>query len=161
MNLKSIFFTPDKILRKQLRLELRNQGHHNTGALEASFTSEVTQNGDVVKLEGYALDYGGILNDGTRPEKASMSQFPFVKNFFLSKGVPDKKAGAYAAMTIKKWMQEGMSTKASARFSKTGKRLGFIGIVEENIGEKLDSAVFHELDKIINEEFYKSKSETI
>lgn len=160
-DLRKIFFTPDKILRKELQKELREQGHHNTGALEQSFTSNVAIEGDKVILSGYALNYGGILNDGTRPEKASMKQFHFVKEFFLSKGYNEKKAGAYAAMTINKWMKEGMSTKASRRFSKNGRRSRFIDQVAEDVDKRLDESVFHEIDKIVNSEYSKQKNEMI
>lgn len=160
-DLRKIFFTPNKILRKELQKELRQQGHYNTGKLESSFTSQITQSSDKVKLEGFALDYAQILNDGTRPAKASFAQFPFVVEFFTSKGYSEAKAKQYAAMTINRWMKEGMSTKASARFSKNGKRLNFIGLVNELIDTRINDAVFKEMDKIVEEKYREQKSEII
>lgn len=160
-DLRKIFFTPDKILRKELQKELRQQGHYNTGKLEGSFTSKITQSSDKVKLVGLALDYAQILNDGTRPAKASFAQFPFVVEFFESKGYSEAKAKQYTAMTINRWMKEGMSTKASARFSKNGKRLNFIGLVNELINTRINDSVFKEMDKIVEEKYREQKSEII
>lgn len=158
---RNIFKRAAKLLDENLKKELRQQGHFNTGALELSITSKITVNGSDTKLEGQAADYAGILNDGTRPEKASMAQFPFLKEFFISKGVEPKKAGAYAAMTIHRWQKEGMSTKASVRFSKNGKRLKFIELVAELIDSKLDKVVTDDIDKVVDKEYKKQKSETI
>ena len=156
-DLRYIFKRADKLMQEGLKKELRAQGHFNSGSLESSFVSNITVTAESVVLTGSAFDYAGILSDGTRPEKASMKQFHFVKQFFLSKGVDDKKAGAFAAMTIRKWMKEGMSTKASVRFSKNGKRLNFINIVNKSVGPKVDKVVLADVDKEVKKEFNKTK----
>lgn len=160
-DLRNIYKRGGARLMQELKRELRAQGHHNTGALEASFASNVTVSGDEVQLTGRAIDYAGILSDGTRPEKASMKQFHFVKEFFLSKGVEPKKAGAYAAMTIRKWMREGMSTRASVRFSKNGRRLNFIGFVREKKMDAVNRLVLKDIDIEVQRVFNKTKSKTI
>ena len=160
-DISKIFFTPSKNLTKQLKKELRDQGHHHTGELERSFSTKVTVTKNDVRCEGSILEYGQILNDGTRPEKASMKQFWFVKEFFISKGYSDKIAGAYSAMTINKWIKEGMSTKASVRFSHNGRRTNFIKQVDDTYSDKLNEVVLKEIDKVINLEYNKQKSETI
>lgn len=160
-DLRNIYKRGGAKLTQLLKDELRAQGHHNTGKLEASFASNVTVSGDEVQLSGRAIDYAGILSDGTRPEKASMKQFHFVKEFFMSKGYEEKKAGAYAAMTIKKWMREGMSTKASVRFSKNGRRLNFIGFVREKKMAAVNKLVLKDIDIEIQKTFNKTKSKTI
>lgn len=160
-NIKNIHAKPIFALVKALKKELRDQGHYNTGQLDASFASETTLNGDEIRTVGTILEYGGILSDGTRPERASMKQFYFVKQYFISKGIADKLAGSYAAATIKKWMVEGMSTKKSARFSRNGRRLNFIGVVDQIIDEEFKKLIFVAVDDVVNEQFNKTKSETI
>lgn len=158
---RNIFTSANKLLTDALKKELRQQGHFNTGALESSFFSNVTVSSESVKVEGYANNYAHILDDGVAPEKASMKQFYFVKQFFISKGYDEKKAGTLAAMTIRKWMTEGMSTKASIRFSKNGRRLKFIELVAKLVDEKLDKKILNEVDKIMEKTYRKQKSETI
>lgn len=160
-NLRSLFTEPNRFLQKALRKELRDQGHRNTGALESSFTSEVVTNGEDVTLQGYALNYADILNEGVKPERASFKQFPFMVRYFLSKGYDERTAKGYAAATIKKWQEEGMSTKASLRFSKNGKRLNFIGLVKELISQDIDNMIVKAADDIVMEEVNKQKSEVI
>lgn len=160
-DLRNIYKRGGPRLMQELKKELRAQGHFNTGKLESSFSSNVKVTGDEVQLTGLAIDYAGILSDGTRPEKASMKQFHFVKEFFMSKGVGEKKAGAYAAMTIRKWMREGMSTKASVRFSKNGRRLNFIGFVREKKMKVVNDLVLKDIDIEVQKVFNKTKSKTI
>lgn len=151
----------DTEVSKQYKIELRKQGHHNTGALEASFTSEITENNMDVHVVGKAFSYANILNEGVRKDRASFKQFYFVKEFFLTKGYEKEDAAKYAAMTIHRWMKGGMSTAASSRFSETGERNKFIQAVEKRISSKMDEMVHNGVDKVINTEINKQKSETI
>lgn len=148
-------------MRKRMRMELRAQGHHNTGELEKSFVSEVIIEGEVVRVIGKAQGYFEYLNTGTRPEKASFKQFPFLVDFIKSKGKDEKTAKQLAAMTINRWKVEGMSTVASARFSKNGRRRGFIKAVMDEHEKNMDHDVTKEIDKVFNKEFFNKKTEVL
>lgn len=148
-------------MRKRMRMELRAQGHHNTSELEKSFISEIVVNGEEIKVIGKAMGYFEYLNTGTRPEKASFKQFPFLVNFFQSKGKDEDTAKRLAAMTINRWKVEGMSTAASVRFSKNGRRRGFIKAVMDEHEKNMDQDVTKEIDKLFNKEFFNKKQETL
>lgn len=159
--LRTILSQADKQIKAEFKKELREQGHYNTGALESSFISEITDNNGDFHLTGQALSYANILDEGVRPERASMKQFYFVKEFFISKGYDERNAGQFAAMTINRWMKEGMSTQASSRFSSSGRRKHFIKAVEKKMYRKIDQLITKAVDEAVEEEFNKQKSEII
>lgn len=157
MTIEELLYKCDKLLSEGTKIELRAQGHYNTGALDQSIKGTV--NGD--HLEGEANYYAAILNAGYGPEKASMAQWPFLYKFFISKGHTEKDAGAFAAMTINKWKREGMPTAASAAYSENGKRTNFIAAVKKIMNTAVHQTINKEIDKIINDKFHETKNETI
>lgn len=157
MKLDELFNKVDAIISEQLKIELRAQGHYNTGALDQSIGGEVKGN----TLEGHANYYAAILHHGFGPEKASMKQFPFLVRYFESKGRETKEAKQLAAMTINAWKRDGMPTSGSYAYSETGERLKFIAIVKKVINTKVDRTMSDGLDKIVNQKFHETKSETI
>ena len=81
MTLDELLHKVDGIVSEELKVELRAQGHYNTGALDQSIEGVIKGN----SLQGYANYYAAILHHGFGPEKASMKQYPFLKNYFLTK----------------------------------------------------------------------------
>lgn len=151
-----------------LRKEIVAQGHHLTGALEASLDSEIKKAGKADVMQGLAVGYAKFINEGVRPESASMKQFPFLVEFFNQKGYPEYSSNpgtltsrALAAMTIKKWMKEGMSTQASKRFSSTGARQNFVENAFAGNESKIDEYMGNSFDFMVNEEYRKEKNEVI
>jgi hypothetical protein len=157
MTLTELLHKVDGIISQELKLELRAQGHYNTGALDQSI--EGTVNGN--SLEGHANYYAAILHHGFGPEKASMKQFPFLVRYFESKGRDEATAKQLAAMTINAWKRDGMPSGGSYAYSETGARTQVIAIVNKAIQGKVNSTMSAGLDKIVNQTFNETKSETI
>lgn len=151
----------DAIILPQIIDELRAQGHYNTGKLEESLESEIVVKNQDGSLEGSALYYALILHHGFGPEKASFKQFPFLVEYFESKGKSEKEAKQYAAMTIRKWMKEGMPTAHSYSYSSNGERLNVISLVKKAVNGKINFAMSKGIDQIVNQKFHETKSETI
>lgn len=158
---KKIFAGADKLLKKAIKKELRDQGHKNTGQLEKSIISTIKVESGEAVLEGTSLYYAQFINEGVKAESISFKQFPFIVEYFRSKGYDEKQSKQYAGATIKKWMKEGMPASGSMRFSKNGRRLNFMGYVEQETEVQLDATVQEGLDNLINEVYLKAKSETI
>jgi hypothetical protein len=157
MTLNELLNKVDGIISEELKVELRAQGHYNTGALDQSIEGTVTSN----SLEGHANYYAAILNTGFGPEKASMKQFPFLVRYFESKGRDEKTAKQLAAMTINAWKRDGMPSSGGFAYSETGQRTKFIQIVHKAINGKVNTTMSNGLDKIVNETFHQTQSETV
>lgn len=151
----------DVIIATQLVDELRAQGHYNTGALEESIEGKISTKKGAHVLEGSAAYYAMILHHGFGPEKASWKQFPFLVEYFRTKGFAEKEAKGIAAATIRTWMREGMPSSGSYAYSSNGRRLEVIAIVKKAINGKVNFEVKKGLDQIINQKFHETKSETI
>jgi hypothetical protein len=158
---RDILFKGRKLLDDSIKKESREQGHYLTGGLERSLTATVTESADVTVLEGEVAFYANILNEGVRPEKASMKQFPFLVKYWMLRGLDEKAAGGAAAATVKKWMKEGMPTKASSRFSKTGQRKEMLTRAIGKVSKRVDTVIMGDLSKEVDKEFLKTKSETV
>lgn len=173
MTVKEIYQGAENLINAFLREEFIAQGHTLTGAAEASLAMEYTKEGKSEVMTGTMLEYTKYVRDGVPAKSASMKQFPFLVDYFKLRGYPSTKDGGFtpgpdvvsaealAAMTIKKWMKEGMSTEASKRFSKTGSRQHFVNEAFVSGGPKLDKYMTSSLDSMVNQEYLKEKSETI
>ncbi len=151
----------DNIIASEVIDELRAQGHYNTGKLEESIEGKVKTSKGSHILEGTAAYYALILHHGFGPEKASWKQFPFLIEYFKSKGHAEKDAKGIAAATIRTWMREGMPSSGSYAYSSNGRRLEVIAYVKKAINGKVNFEVKKGLDKIINQKFHETKSETV
>lgn len=157
MNLSKTLNKADSLIKRNLRKELKAQGHHLSGKLEESIHGIVTED----TLQGFALHYEKYLNKGVPAKSVSFKQYPFVVNYFKARGYSEDDSKQYAAMTINKWMKEGMPTNASIRFSSSGTRLDFISIVDKAINNEVNKIMTEGIDKIVNKKFHETKSETI
>jgi hypothetical protein len=155
MTLTEIFFHLGIQINKLIKKEHTDQGHYLTGTLENSLQIEILGN----TLTGLAISYAKIVNEGLSRDKISMKMLPKMEAYFRLRGLPDNEAKKAAFFTIQKWGQEGMSTEASSRFSKTGERQHFIERALEN--PKVDNLMFFNLDKAFDQEYSKTKSEII
>jgi len=155
------------LINQELRKEMVAQGHHLTGAMEDSLDSEISKKAKADILEGFAVYYAQFVNDGFPARSASMKQFPFLLEYFIKRGFPvassggNTTAGQMAAMTIKKWMKEGMPTQSSKAFSRTGSRTQMIENAFVGAENKIDEYMTNGFDFVVEERFQKEKSETI
>ena len=163
-----IYNGAERFINEIIRKEMVAQGHHLTGAMEESLEGEITKAGKAEALEGFAVKYTQYVNDGVKAESASMRQFPFLVEYFNQRGYPEYSSNsstltsrALAAMTIKKWMKEGMSTQASKRFSSTGSRQNMVENAIKGSEVKIDEYMNNSFDFLIDEEYKKEKSEVV
>jgi hypothetical protein len=149
--------------------EWRLQGHELTGSAVKQMETLVRMEINTLIIEGFVPDYMAINNSGVTaaripytpnsgrpPSKYISGLIDYVKKRM---GKSDKEAKGIAFAIASKHKKEGMPTKTSARFSKTGKRTGFI----EQALDK-NSAKFIELIEVsvaatvevLVESYYKS-----
>lgn len=121
-----------QVITKAVKLELQLQGHRLTGALENSIEDRVRATLTGVRIEIEAERYARFVNRGV-----PASRIPFggrrarrskyiegLKRFArLRFGVTQAEALRIAFAIARKHKKEGMPTKNSRRFSKTGKRI--------------------------------------
>lgn len=166
MNTKSLLAKVNTLLEKAFKNELKQQGHSNTGALENSINGVVTE----TELAGTIFDYGHILNEGTNPNRIPFASGSGAKSskyidgltaFFLSKGLGLKEAKSAAFATAKVQKKEGMSTSASKRFSKNGKRQDFINDVMEQKDTQINTVMTEGMDAIFDSYYNQQKTEEI
>ena len=98
------------------------RGHKLTGKGYESFRPQFNDEVILCFMEHYMV----IVEDGFPKKSASFKQFPFVLEYWKKRGLSGNDAKGAAAATIHKWMKEGMSTKASSRYSKDSKRNNYI-----------------------------------
>jgi len=132
-----------KTLQSGFRNEQEKQGHKLTGKLGDSIEYEISQDGKDVKATMYAEDYGVYVELGV-----SASKIPFsgtggggtskyiegLISFWELRGLSGREAIGAAFATAHVHAREGMPSNASARFSSTGERTGFVrAVVEKNL----------------------------
>jgi len=156
---KEILNKTARLLNKALILELSDQGHTLTGALERSINSayRVIEKSKETELTGYALEYAQSLESG----EGKLPTVAELFKYFKLRGLNDTEATRAAILTFRKQAKEGMPTEGSKRFSKTGERKHFITRAWNSNERKVDSLIDAGMDSIFNEQFNKQKSETI
>lgn len=138
--------------RVQVADELRNQGHRLTGKLERSMRTEVNVKGNKILAILYLEEYYIFLEYEMRPGRTpyrrgsgagSSKVVQELIKAFTRYGASDPKAAAFA--TLNKWAKEGRPTRASYRFSRNGRRTGFLSFTikqfEKGLPERL-GAIF-------------------
>ena len=160
-----------KILDANLMKEWTRQGHHLTGAAEQSVHGLVIAIGNSVILSGTAAGYVSIVDAGVRPDRipyggqsASGGTSKYITglvNYWKLRGLGEKEAIRAAFATAKKQKEEGMSTKASAKYSQTGQRQRFLEVVDKVIHEGIDELIRDGLDEIVDRKYHETKSTTI
>ena len=150
-------------------LEWRAQGHELSGSAVKQMETMVKFEINTLVIEGFVPDYMAINNEGV-----SSNKIPYYPNSGrkTSKyidglidyakrrmGKSDKEAKSVAFAIASKHKREGMPTKASARFSSTGKRTGFIEIALEKNSQKfielIEASIRFSVEATI-ESYYKS-----
>lgn len=155
-----------KVLNTELRNILKAKGHFNTGQLEGSIKSTITND----NLSGEMFDYGHIVDDGTpaaripfRPGSGAKSSkyIDALIIYFRGKGLNEKEAKSAAFATAKTQLKEGMSTRNSVRYSTTGNRNNFVADAWGKAEPAIDKMIDRSMDDVFNEEFERQKNETI
>lgn len=153
------------LIKQDISTKLKEQGHNNTGSLLNSISYKITQTADSIITDFYMNNYGNIVDSGVKAYRIPYRRGSGAKkskyidgliNYFQSKGLSDAESKRAAFATANVHKKEGMPTKASNRFSKTGERIGFItnvidsdnpyNIMLHEFGLKIDNYI----DDLIN-----------
>lgn len=116
--------------------ELKNQGHVLTGRLYNSMEFKISASENEIIGTIFFEDYGTFVETGVPANRIPFSgtsgrggtskYIQGLIRFFQLRGVAGAEAIRAAFATAQKHKREGMPTRASSRFSKTGERTGFI-----------------------------------
>ena len=151
-------------------IEWNAQGHNLTGnAIQQLETRIVEANGGTL-IQGYMVDYMANINawvtaanipyspgSGARSSKYISGLIDYVKRRM---GKSDREAKSIAFAIASRHKKEGMPSKASVRFSSTGKRTGFIEAALDGIEPKLAALIEQGIEETINfviESFFKTQ----
>jgi hypothetical protein len=152
-----------------IAMEWRAQGHELTGSAVKQMETMVKFEINTLVIEGLVPDYMAINNEGVPSNK--IPYYPgsgrktskyidgLIEYAKKRMGKSDKEAKSVAFAIASKHKREGMPTKASARFSSTGKRTGFIEQALEKNSQKfielIEASIRFSVEATI-ESFYKS-----
>lgn len=131
--------TTEKIMsfmQTKFRERLAAQGHNLTGKLSDSIRYEVSESGREVSATMYMAEYGTYVEFGVSAEKVpfggggggggTSGYIQGLIRFWGLRGLSGREAVGAAFATAKVHKREGMPSRASARFSSDGKRIGFV-----------------------------------
>lgn len=127
-------------------IQWKAQGHNLTGnAIQQLETRIIEGNGIII--QGYVVDYMANINagvtaanipyspgSGAKTSKYIAGLIDYVKRRM---GKSDREAKSIAFAIASRHKKEGMPSKASARFSSTGKRTGFIEAALDGVEPEL------------------------
>lgn len=113
------------IAEGSVKAEAVLQGHVDTGAMVKTMKHEIVFDERTAKGIVFAEDYSVYVNVGVKAERV---RYPIkvMIAWWRRKGLPTLEATRAAYATRAKHEREGIPTVNSRRFSKTGKRLGFV-----------------------------------
>ena len=143
-----------KLIIASLQKELIEQGHQATGNLVNSFEQRVIEVPNSIVIEILMDEYGIYVNEG---RKSGGKKVPinvlveWIERKAIVNGDKEVKSLAFAIQqTIHK---EGSPTSGSFKFSKNGRRKGFIDFVIDNelneVYDELEQQVFEGYDESI------------
>lgn len=151
-------------------IKWKAQGHNLTGKAIRELETRIVEKADSTIIEGYVIDYMATINEGvpasripyTRGSGARSSQYIRGLTDYVKRrmGKSDREAQKIAFAIASRHKREGMPTRASRRFSKTGKRTGFIEQALTDIEPELAQLIEQGVEKSINfviDSFFKSQ----
>lgn len=168
---KRLLLKAADMVNQALVNEWQAQGHTLTGAWEKSLHGTYISGGNSAAVLGTMNSYGAIVEQGVSASripyggaKATGGTSKYIQGlvgYFQKRGLSEKEAIRAAFATAKTHKKEGMPTKGSYAYSKTGERTKFIGIVNKVLGGDIDRYISEGLDEIVDQKFREVKSETI
>lgn len=161
LSMTDILIGGARLINSFIREEHRLQGHDLTGEASRSLDYKISQTARQFILEGTAVSYMKIVDQGLEPDQIKSSMIPKLETYFVLRGLPPGEAKNAALATYFAWKKEGMSTQASKRYSQTGARQNFIESAFIGHEPEIDSYFINAFDFNVEEEYRKTKSETI
>jgi hypothetical protein len=149
--------------------EWRAQGHELSGSAVKQMETMVRMEINTLIIEGFVPDYMAINNQGVPSNKipyypgSGRKTSKYIDGLIdyvqRRMGKSEKEAKGIAFAIASKHKKEGMPTKTSARFSKTGRRTGFIEIALDKNSQKfidlIEVSVAATVEVLV-ESYYKS-----
>ena len=149
--------------------EWKAQGHNLSGKAISEIETVTKFQINELRITGLVLDYMAINNSGVTadripytpnsgrpPSKYIQGLIQYAKRRM---GASDKEAKSIAFAIASKHKKEGMPTRASARFSSSGKRTGFLETalakVEPDLLKLIERSIIYSIELTIMN-FYKS-----
>ena len=135
---KALISSATKLTRyalNEVKKELRGQGHVLTGNLLKTAKADVEPTSDAITGRILMNSYFSYLERRLPAAKVpytpgsgrkSSKVVAALERFWKLKGLSPKEAKSAAFATLRKWKKEGRPTAASYRFSKNGRRTGFL-----------------------------------
>lgn len=124
------------IVIEQTRVELRQQGHVNTGELINSIKRKTRVEGNRIIVQMWLAEHFEVVNDGVRSSRIPYSgpsgrggtsrYIEGLTRYFIQRGKNSVEAKRAAFATANRHKMEGMPTRGSYRFSSNGRRRGFL-----------------------------------
>ena len=144
-----------RLIHNRIKKELILQGHIMTGKVYKDHSEEISIKSDEVHLMGRYPFYSKFLHTGIHSSKIPYdpairtgakhsSYIDALIAYAEFRGMTDPKNAAFAIANVHS--REGMSTKASAKHSKTGIRSDFLDIVF--FDRQLNENIINNLDKV-------------
>lgn len=136
-----------RLLQYRLRKRLQQQGHSLTGALENSLDYEVVYENENWIGRMFAADYGVFVEFGVSSKKIPYTpgrgrggKSEYIQGlirFWEARGLNQREAISAAFATANVHKREGMPTRASFSYTRTGTRTGFVTEVLEESDEDI------------------------
>ena len=114
-----------ELFRDYIKKEGEDQGHRDTGKMLDTLEIVVDEESGQVTGKLLAEGYGVFVQTGIAAGRVNYPIRVMVE-WWKRKGLDEKSATRAAFATRAKHRREGIPTKASNAFSKTGKRVGFV-----------------------------------
>lgn len=157
------------LAKEAVILAWKAQGHDLTGNAVQQMETQIINTSTLTIISGYVVDYMVPTNTGVTAERIPYSPGSGAKsskyidgliNYVkLRMGKSDKEAKGIAFAIASRHKKEGMPTVASAKFSSTGKRTGFIDEAlsgkEQQFAEMIELAVAEAFNVTIDN-YYQS-----
>ena len=143
--------------------QLRLQGHFLTGALEKSIKEIVIETPNGFELTASAAEYMEDLESGVPGEHISIypkSIQEMTRYVELRMGYSGKYAQKVAVAILKKQQKEGMPTKGSYQYSKTGERTEAIKDTFHQNQDKYGQVIDNKVSGILDADFNTIQSQT-
>lgn len=151
-------------------IQWKAQGHNLTGNAIQQLETRIVETGNDIIIQGYVVDYMANINagvmaanipyspgSGAKTSKYIAGLIDYVKRRM---GKSDREARSIAFAIASRHKREGMPTKASARFSSTGKRTGFIEAALDGVEPELAQLIERGVEESINfvfESYFKTQ----
>ena len=140
----------------KFKAELTAQGKYNTGRLQREMAYKMQSDGVDFTAPDYVerVDKGATSAEARAIIAANPAAYrDALTDYFISKRYSQAAAAAFARNTTARHMKEGVPTRASYRFSKNGRRTGFIqaaaNVAKNEAADAIGKTVAANVDKML------------